>query len=269
MFVSIYLLIKMPRNLINNGRLFGEEMKLTEKDIVCCPPPLFHCFGLVMGFLAAFTHSSTIVFPCDQFEPNQVLDAIHKEKCTAILGVPTMLIAEMEANQRKGYTFDTLRVGVAAGAPVPAALMKGLRQKLGIQKMLIAYGMTETSPVSFMTPSEDSDELRSTTVGQVLPHTWAKVINLEGDIVPRGTPGELCVSGYSLQTGYWRNEAKTAEAMKTDEEGTRWMYTGDECMITPAGYCVVTGRIKDLIIRGTFTVRSRISNSSMLIQPYQ
>ncbi|KIV78549.1 hypothetical protein PV11_06194 [Exophiala sideris] len=237
-------------NLINNAHLFGFGLRLTDQDIVCCPPPLFHCFGLVMGFLGAFTHSSSIVFPCDQFDANLVLDAVSEAKCTVILGVPTMFIAEMEANKRKGYRLDTLRLGVGAGTTVPAPLMRELRQKMGIEKMLIAYGMTETSPVSFMTSIEDDDERRATTVGRILPHTLAKIVDSEGNILPRGVPGELCISGYLLQKGYWQNEAKTAEVMRLDDAGNRWMHTGDECVITTDEYCVVTGRMKDLIIRG-------------------
>jgi acyl-CoA synthetase (AMP-forming)/AMP-acid ligase II len=218
---------------------------------------LFHCFGLVLGFLAAFTHSSAIVFPCDQFDPLQVLDAVARENCTVILGVPTMFVAELEAYNSSStggtptYRLDTLRLGLASGAPVPAPLMRELRRKLGIPKMVIAYGMTETSPVSFMTPMDDSDELRSTTVGRVQPHTAAKVVDPQGKVLPRGTPGELCVSGYALQKGYWQNEAKTREVMKIHpDDGLRWMHSGDECVITKDGYCMVTGRIKDLIIRG-------------------
>lgn len=210
-----------------------------------------------MGFLSSFIHSSKVVFPCDQFDPDLVLDAVVQQKCTVILGVPTMFIAEMEANRRKGYKIETLRLGLASGSPVPAPLMRELRRDLGIQKTLIAYGMTETSPVTFITPMEDPDELRATTVGKVFPHTSAKIVDRNGAIVPRGVPGELCTSGFALQKGYWKNEEKTAEAMKVDKDGVRWMHTGDECVITDAGYCIVTGRIKDLIIRG-MTLRSLV-----------
>ncbi|EXJ77044.1 hypothetical protein A1O3_10202 [Capronia epimyces CBS 606.96] len=239
-------------NLINDGRFFGDGLNLTARDVVCSPPPLFHCFGLVMGFLGSLTHSSTVVMPCDQFDPDLVLDAIVQQKCTVLLGVPTMFIAEMEANRRKGkgYKIDTLRLGLASGSPVPVPLMKELRQELGVQKTLIAYGMTETSPVTFMTPIDDPDERRATTVGKVFPHTSAKIIDRNGEIVPRGVPGELCTSGFALQKGYWKNQEKTAEAMKVDRDGVRWMHTGDECVITEDDYCIVTGRIKDLIIRG-------------------
>lgn len=203
-----------------------------------------------MGFLGALTHGSTIVFPCDQFEPNLVLDAVVQEKCTVLYGVPTMFVAELEANKKKRYRIESLRAGLAAGSSVPVALMRQLSYEFGVKNMTIAYGMTETSPVTFMTALSDSEEKRLTTVGQVMPHTMAKVVDRDGKIVPRGVPGELCTSGYSLQQGYWKNQAKTDEVMKRDTEGRIWMYTGDECVIDGDGYCSVTGRIKDLIIRG-------------------
>lgn len=237
-------------NLVNNGRFVGTKMRLTPKDIVACPPPLFHCFGLVMGFLATFAHGSSIVFPCDQFQADLVIDAVYHEKCTALLGVPTMFVAMLEANKRKGYQIETVRTGLAAGSSVPAVLMRQLATELGIKGMLIAYGMTETSPVTFLTSLDDTVERKTTTVGQVMPHTAAKVIDRNGNIVSRGTPGELCTSGYALQKGYWQNQVKTDEVMKRDENGVLWMHTGDECVIDRSGYCMVTGRIKDIIIRG-------------------
>lgn len=203
-----------------------------------------------MGFLGAFSHGSTIVFPCDQFEPNLVLDSIVREKCTLLYGVPTMFIAELEANKIKKYKIDSLRAGMAAGSSVPASLMRQLSREFGVKTMMIAYGMTETSPVTFVTAMTDSEEKRIKTVGRVMPHTAAKVIDKDGKIVPRGVPGELCTSGYALQKGYWQNRAKTDEVMKRDEQGKLWMYTGDECVIDNDGYCSVTGRIKDMIIRG-------------------
>ncbi|KAK7885648.1 hypothetical protein LTR67_009999 [Exophiala xenobiotica] len=238
------------KNIINNGRFVGDAMKLVPSDSVCCPPPLFHCFGLVMGFLGSVTHGSTIVFPCDQFDAHLVLDALYEEKCTALYGVPTMFIAEIEANQKKKYKITSVRTGVAAGSSVPAPVMKRLEQEFGVKGMLIAYGMTETSPVTFITSLDDSDERRTKTVGRVLPHTAAKVVDREGEIVPRGTPGELCTSGYALQKGYYNNLEKTNEVMRRDDEGVLWMHTGDECVIDDDGYCTVTGRIKDMIIRG-------------------
>jgi acyl-CoA synthetase (AMP-forming)/AMP-acid ligase II len=228
-------------------------MRLKPDDVVCCPPPLFHCFGLVMGFLGAFTHGSSIIFPSDVFDPNQVLDALVSEKCTALLGVPTMFMAELEANKTKRYQITSVRTGLAAGSPVPMALMKRVEKEMGITGMLIAYGMTETSPVTYMTSLDDTEERRTKTIGTVMAHTGAKVIDGQGSIVPRGVRGELCTSGYALQKGYWQNEAKTKEAMKTDENGILWMHTGDEGMIAQDGYCSITGRIKDMIIRGTLT----------------
>ncbi|KIW83094.1 hypothetical protein Z517_02337 [Fonsecaea pedrosoi CBS 271.37] len=238
------------RNLINNGRFVGMKMQLTPSDIVCCPPPLFHCFGLVMGFLGAFTHGSSIVFPCDQFDPDSVLDALNEEKCTALLGVPTMFIAEIEANKAKRYKISSVKTGLVAGSSVSPALVKQLDPEFGIKGVLIAYGMTETSPVTFMTSLDDTEERRTKTVGSVLPHTMGKIVDRAGNIVPRGVRGELCVSGYALQRGYFNNPAKTDEVMKRDENGVLWMYTGDECVIDEHGYCSVTGRIKDIIIRG-------------------
>lgn len=203
-----------------------------------------------MGFLGAFTHSSTIVFPSDQFEPNQVLESLAKERCTAIYGVPTMFLAEIEANSKKKYNFNSLRVALAAGSPASPSLVDRIQKELGVEKVLIAYGMTETSPVTFMTSLGDPEEMSLKTVGKIMPHTLAKIINAQGEIVPRGVRGELCTGGYALQKGYWRNEEKTAEVMTIDQNGVRWMHTGDECLINDDGYCIITGRIKDLIIRG-------------------
>jgi acyl-CoA synthetase (AMP-forming)/AMP-acid ligase II len=217
-----------------------------------------------MGFLASFTHGSTIVFPCDQFDASQVLDTLHSQKCTALLGVPTMFIAEIEANRAKKLNITGVRTGLAAGSSVSPTLMKQLEKEFGVQGMLIAYGMTETSPVTFITSLHDSEDRKTKTVGRVLPHTAAKVIDRDGNIVPRGARGELCTSGYALQKGYFNNPAKTAEVMKRDENGVLWMYTGDECVIDEEGYCSVTGRIKDIIIRGKPSDRNEFSQSISL-----
>ncbi|KAJ9606279.1 hypothetical protein H2200_009240 [Cladophialophora chaetospira] len=240
------------KNIINNARLFGNAMKLSSSDIVCCPPPLFHCFGLVMGFLTSFLHGSKIVFPCDQFDADQVVEALHEHRCTVLLGVPTMFITEIEANKAKGLDISSVRLGVAAGSSVAPTLVKQLAREFGIQSVLIAYGMTETSPITFMTSLDDNEDRRSNTVGRVFPHTAAKVIDRNGNIVPRGVRGELCTSGYALQKGYYNNPTKTDEVMKRDSNGTLWMHTGDECVIDDEGYCSVTGRIKDMIIRGEY-----------------
>jgi len=194
------------------------------------------------------------VFPSDQFEPNQVLDTLVKERCTALYGVPTMFLAEMEANSKRKYKFNSLRVALGAGSAVSPSLVGRIQRELGIEKVLIAYGMTETSPVTFMTSLDDSEEMLFKTVGKIMPHTLAKIINAQGETVPRGVRGELCTGGYALQKGYWRNKEKTAEVMTIDQNGVQWMHTGDECLINDDGYCVITGRIKDLIIRGKVLV---------------
>lgn len=225
-------------------------MQLTPTDAVCCPPPLFHCFGLVIGFLASFTHGSSIVFASPQFDAHKVLDAVVAERCTILLGVPTMFIAVLDANRAKQLRVGSLRAALAAGSPVPQALMRRLEREMGVRHTLIAYGMTETSPVTFMSSLDDSERLRISTVGTLLPHCGAKIVDKDGAVVPRGTRGEICTSGFALQLGYWENEDKTKEVMQADEHGTVWMYTGDEGEIDADGYCSITGRIKDTIIRG-------------------
>ncbi|KAI8309641.1 putative acyl-CoA synthetase [Colletotrichum sp. SAR11_240] len=237
-------------NLINDARFVGDAMQLTHEDVVCCPPPLFHCFGLVMGFLAAFCYGSSIIFPSDSFNAQRTIDAIMNEKATALLGVPTMFIAELEALKKSGHRISTVRTGLAAGSPVPPPLMESLRKEMQIVGMLIAYGMTETSPVTFITALGDTDDRMFKSLGRVLPHTGAKIVDTNGNIVPRGTRGEICTSGFALQKGYWKDEERTQEVMRTDEDGVTWMHTGDEGFIDDEGYGHITGRIKDLIIRG-------------------
>lgn len=227
-------------------------MQLTPSDIICCPPPLFHCFGLVLGFLASFTHGSSIVFPSDFFDVHKVVHAIISENATVLLGVPTMYVSELEVFSKIGQRPRHLRTGLASGSAVSQGLMNELREKMGVQKMLIAYGMTETSPVTFITSLEDGDEKGTKTVGRVVPHTSAKVVGKNGEILGRGERGELCTSGFALQKGYWRNEEKTKEVMMADRDGVLWMHTGDEALIDEDGYAHITGRIKDLIIRGEF-----------------
>ncbi|KXH54738.1 4-coumarate-CoA ligase [Colletotrichum salicis] len=237
-------------NLMNDAQFVGDAMRLTETDIVCCPPPLFHCFGLIMGFLASFCHGSSIVFPSDNFNAEATLSAVVNEKATALLGVPSMFLAELEALQKSGSSINTVRTGLMAGSSVPASLMTDVREKMHMEGILIAYGMTETSPVTFITSLEDSHEKRVVSVGKVLPHTAAKVVDAQGAIVPRGTRGELCTSGFALQKGYWKDQERTKEVMKLDDQGVVWMHTGDEGLIDNDGYAQITGRIKDLIIRG-------------------
>ncbi|GAB1217471.1 hypothetical protein ATERTT37_006710 [Aspergillus terreus] len=237
-------------NIVNNARFVGRAMYLTPDDIVCCPPPLFHCFGLVMGFLASFCHGSGIVFPSDNFDARRVVEAVVRYDATVLLGVPTMYVAELEYMAKTGQKPRRLRTGLASGSAVSMQLMNQLQEKMGVRKLLIAYGMTETSPVTFITAMEDSDEKRTTTVGRPMPHTAAKIIDPNGNILSRGERGEICTSGYALQKGYWKNDAKTQEVMKRDGNGILWMHTGDEGVIDDEGYAHITGRIKDIIIRG-------------------
>ncbi|RAH86330.1 acetyl-CoA synthetase-like protein [Aspergillus japonicus CBS 114.51] len=256
------------RGLINNARLVGDGMRLTPADVVCCPPPLFHTFGLVLGFLNAFTHGSAIVFPSDHFHADSVIDAVIHEKATALLGVPTMFVAELEAcAARKVDNITTVRTGLAAGSPVSETLLSRLEERFGVKGMLIAYGMTETSPVTFMTSLDDPRDKAMTSLGRVLPHTSAKVINKDGVVVRRGESGELCTSGYGLQRGYFENEAKTKEAMQRDADGRLWMHTGDQCYLDTEGYCHISGRIKDVIIRGGENIFPLEIEERLLLHP--
>lgn len=225
-------------------------MRLTEKDVICCPPPLFHCLGLVMGFLTSFCHGSSIVFPSDHFDARKTMEAVFQQKATVLIGVPTMFIAELDTLAKLQYPIHTVRTGLAAGAPVPPSLMHRLQRDMHIESMLIAYGMTETSPMTFITSLEDSKDKMTSTIGRVVPHTGAKIIDKLGNITPRGVRGELCTSGFALQKGYLNDVKGTSEAMKTDKAGTIWMHTGDEAFLDEEGYGHITGRIKDLIIRG-------------------
>ncbi|KAH8652656.1 putative long-chain-fatty-acid-CoA ligase [Tricladium varicosporioides] len=235
-------------NIVNNGRFVGDRMRLTPKDILACPPPLFHCFGLVLGLIASVTHGSSTVFPSETFDPVKTLQAVSKEECTALHGVPAMFSAQLELKAQ--MEFPRLRTGIAAGAPVPQKMMEDLHASMNLLEITNTYGMTETSPASFMTFTDDPIEKRLKTVGRILPHMKAKIIDTMGNIVPLGSRGELCVAGFALQKGYWQNSEKTAEVMITDANGILWMHTGDEAIFDEEGYCQITGRIKDIIIRG-------------------
>lgn len=211
-----------------------------------------------MGFLASFFHGASIVFPSDVFDANATLDALYHERCTALLGVPTMFIAELDAlksrsqSSAQGSNGHNLCVtkGLAAGSTVPPPLLRRLEAEMGLKGILIAYGMTETSPVTFMMGFDDPPQRLVKGLGKVMPHTSAKVVNSHGKIVKRGEKGEIWTSGYALMKGYLNNEEKSKEVLIKDEEGRVWMRTGDECVIDEEGYCEITGRIKDLIIRG-------------------
>jgi fatty-acyl-CoA synthase len=244
------------RNILGNGFLVADTQGWTEQDRVCLPVPLYHCFGMVMGNLGATSHGSCIVLPGQLFDPDATLRAVEQERCTVLYGVPTMFIAELARMEREGAQFDlsSLRTGVMAGSPCPAEVMKRVIGEMGMTEVTIAYGMTETSPVSTQTRRDDPLERRVGTVGRVHPHVEIKVVDPEsGETVSVGTPGELCTRGYSVMLGYWNEPERTAEAI--DPEG--WMHTGDLAEMDEEGYVSIVGRIKDMVIRGGENVYPR------------
>ena len=233
-------------NILNNGFFVGEAIKLVPGDRLCIPVPLYHCFGMVMGNLGCLTHGATMIYPAEAFEPLAVLEAVAQEKCTALYGVPTMFIAALDHPRFAEFDLASLRTGIMAGSPCPIEVMKRVIGKMNMAEVTIAYGMTETSPVSFQSGTDDPIDRRVSTVGRIQPHLEVKIVDTEGRIVPRGQAGELCTRGYSVMLGYWDDEAKTREAI--DAGG--WMHTGDLAVIDDEGYCNIVGRIKDMVIRG-------------------
>ncbi|KLO25613.1 AMP-binding protein [Mycolicibacter heraklionensis] len=235
------------RNILNNGYLVGELLGYTEADRICLPVPLYHCFGLVMGSLAATSHGAAIVLPGPGFDPTATLRAVQDEACTSLYGVPTMFIAELGQPDFGQYDLTSLRTGIMAGSPCPAQVMRRVIDDMHMAGVAICYGMTETSPVSTQTRADDSLAQRVETVGQVGPHLEIKLTDPDtGATVPRGRVGELCTRGYSVMTGYWNDPDKTAAAI--DAGG--WMHTGDLAVMDGDGYLRITGRIKDMVIRG-------------------
>jgi len=235
------------RNILNNGFFIGEAMKLTPADRLCIPVPLYHCFGMVLGNLASLTHGATIVYPSDGFDALSVLQTVQDEHCTGLHGVPTMFIAELDHPRFKEFDLSTLRTGIMAGSPCPIEVMKRVVNEMHMSEVTIAYGMTETSPVSCQSTTSTPLAKRVASVGLVQPHLQVKVIDpVSGDIVAPGVSGELCTRGYSVMHSYWEDPARTAEAI--DTEG--WMHTGDLATMDAQGYVNIVGRIKDMVIRG-------------------
>ncbi|MFD9335344.1 AMP-binding protein [Streptomyces sp. NPDC060028] len=234
-------------NILNNGFFVGELCHYTEQDRVCIPVPFYHCFGMVMGNLACTSHGAAMVIPAPSFDPAATLAAVEAESCTSLYGVPTMFIAELADPGFDAYDLSSLRTGIMAGSPCPVEVMKEVIDRMGMREVSICYGMTETSPVSTQTRCDDSVERRVSTVGRVGPHLEVKVVDPQtGRTVPRGEPGELCTRGYSVMLGYWGRAEETAQAVDAE----RWMHTGDLAVMDDEGYLSITGRIKDMVIRG-------------------
>lgn len=234
------------RNIINNGWFIGEAMRLTEQDRLCIPVPFYHCFGMVLGNLACVSHGACMVIPGEGFDPLATLETVAEERCTGLHGVPTMFIAELEHPRFSEFDLSSLRTGIMAGSPCPTEVMRKVVEQMHMAEVTIAYGMTETSPVSFQTVPKDPLERRVDSVGRVHPHLQVKLVDEQGATVLRGEPGELCTRGYSVMQGYWNDAPATAAAI--DAEG--WMHTGDLATIDAEGYCRIVGRLKDMIIRG-------------------
>ena len=241
------------KNILNNGYFVGEAMKFTEQDRLCIPVPLYHCFGMVMGSLTCLTHGACMVFPGEGFDPAQTLQVVSDEKCTALHGVPTMFIAELDLPDLKKYDLSSLRTGIMAGASCPIEVMKRVFSEMNMHEVTIAYGMTETSPVSFQSSTDDTVEKRVSTVGQIHPHVEVKIIDEAGNTTPRGVKGELCTRGYSVMNGYWADPDRTTETIDADG----WMHTGDLATIDDEGYGNIVGRVKDMVIRGGENVYPR------------
>jgi fatty-acyl-CoA synthase len=233
------------RNVVNNARYIAMAMRLSEQDSLCIPVPLYHCFGMVLAVLACVSVGAAMVFPGEAFDPGATLRAVAEEKCTALHGVPTMFIAELDHPDFATFDLTRLRTGIMAGSPCPIETMKRVVSQMHLAEITIAYGMTETSPVSFQSSTTDPLDKRTTTVGRIQPHLEVKVVDALGNIVPVGETGELCTKGYSVMKGYWGDEAKTRESVVDG-----WMHTGDLATIDADGYCNMVGRLKDMLIRG-------------------
>ena len=233
-------------NILNNGYFVGEAMKFTEQDRLCIPVPFYHCFGMVLGNLNCITHGAAMVIPNDGFDPALTLATVSAERCTALYGVPTMFIAELDLPDFSDYDLSSLRTGIMAGSSCPIEIMKRVVAEMNMSEITIAYGMTETSPVSFQSGTDDPVERRVSTVGRIHPHVQVKIIDAERRTVPIGEKGELCTRGYNVMSGYWDEEDKTREVI----DAAGWMHTGDLATLDTEGYCNIVGRVKDMVIRG-------------------
>lgn len=233
-------------NILNNGYLTGEAMRLTPADKLCIPVPLYHCFGMVLAVLACVSHGATMVFPGEAFDPQQTLQTVQDERCTALHGVPTMFITELDHPNFSSFDLSSLRTGIMAGAPCPIEVMKRVISEMHMRDILIAYGQTELSPINNITLPDDSLERRTETVGRAMPWVEIKVIDEAGYVVPVGEKGEICTRGYSVMQGYWNDPEKTAETIDT----AGWLHSGDIATMDASGYVRIVGRIKDMIIRG-------------------
>ncbi|MBJ9624206.1 AMP-binding protein [Burkholderia multivorans] len=240
------------RNVVNNARFIARAMRFSEQDALCIPVPLYHCFGMVLAVLACVSTGAAMVFPGEAFDPVATLAAVAEERCTALHGVPTMFIAELDHPEFAKFDLSTLRTGIMAGSPCPIETMKRVVSQMHLSEITIAYGMTETSPVSFQSSTADPLEKRTTTVGRVQPHLEVKIVDPSGEIVPVGVTGELCTKGYSVMLGYWDDDAKTREVLIDG-----WMHTGDLATLDAEGYCNIVGRLKDMVIRGGENVYPR------------
>ncbi len=240
-------------NILNNGYFIGEAMKLTSQDRLCIPVPLYHCFGMVLGNLACTTHGTAMVYPGEGFDPLATLQTVTEERCTGLHGVPTMFIAQLEHPEFARFDLSSLRTGIMAGAPCPIEVMRRCVAQMHLSEITTAYGMTETSPVSTQTTTDDPVARRTSTVGRAHPHVEVKIVDPEGRIVPRGTSGELCTRGYSVMRGYWDDPERSAQTI----DAARWMHTGDLATMDAEGYVNIVGRIKDVVIRGGENVYPR------------
>ena len=240
-------------NILNNGYFVAGGLRLTPDDRLCIPVPLYHCFGMVMGNLGCLTHGATMIYPAESFDPLATLQAIAEERCTALYGVPTMFIAQLDHPEFARFDLKSLRTGIMAGSPCPIEVMKKVQSQMNMGEVTIAYGMTETSPVSTQCATDDPVERRVSTVGQVMPHLEIKIVDAEGRAVPRGATGEFCTRGYSVMKGYWNDPDKTRDAI----DAAGWMHTGDLATMDAEGYVNIVGRLKDMVIRGGENVYPR------------